>query len=182
MHHGMCVTHVPWFMLELLTSIFLWSRWWGKLSRHSRCWCNPQFCVSGKSPMQSQILVGLYIPLEEQIQIFQCIWIPIDYHDMIQMHSVPDQNPGSLGGNTVSILQVWCLFLDMYSIGQTNVMVNPLPPSVVWPNTDSTIHLYIRVYGVAVISIFIFSNSVIIAIKWFFFLNSLENKSNGHSA
>ena len=34
-----------------LTSGFLWSRWLGKHSRHSRCMRNPQFCVSGKRPM-----------------------------------------------------------------------------------------------------------------------------------
>ena len=27
MHHGTCVTHVPWCMPESLTSDFLWSRW-----------------------------------------------------------------------------------------------------------------------------------------------------------
>ena len=30
MHHGTCVTHVPWCMPGSLTSSFLWSRWWGK--------------------------------------------------------------------------------------------------------------------------------------------------------
>ena len=30
MHHGTCVTHVPWCMPGSLTSGFLWSRWWGK--------------------------------------------------------------------------------------------------------------------------------------------------------
>ena len=30
---------------------FLWSRWRGKRSWHSRCMRNPQFCVSGKRPM-----------------------------------------------------------------------------------------------------------------------------------
>ena len=51
MHHGMCVTRVPWWMPRSLTSGFLWRWWWGKLSRHSRCMCNPQFYVSGKRPM-----------------------------------------------------------------------------------------------------------------------------------
>ena len=32
MHHGKCVTHVPWCMSGLLTSGFLWSRWWSALS------------------------------------------------------------------------------------------------------------------------------------------------------
>ena len=44
MHHGTCATHVPWS----LTRGFLWSRWRGKRSRHSRDMRNPQFYVSGK--------------------------------------------------------------------------------------------------------------------------------------
>ena len=48
MHHGTCVTHVPWCMPGSLTIGFLWSRWWGKRSRHSRRMRNPQFYVSGK--------------------------------------------------------------------------------------------------------------------------------------
>ena len=51
MHHGTCVTHVPCCMPGSLTSGFLWSRWWGKRSRHSRGMINPQFYVSGKRPM-----------------------------------------------------------------------------------------------------------------------------------
>ena len=30
MHHGTCVTHVPWCMPGSLTSGFLWNRQWGK--------------------------------------------------------------------------------------------------------------------------------------------------------
>ena len=52
MHHGTCATHVPWCMPGSLTSGFLWSRWRGKRSRHSRCMRNPQFYVSGKRPME----------------------------------------------------------------------------------------------------------------------------------
>ena len=48
MHHGTCVTHVPWCMPGSLTSGFFWSRWRGKRSRHSRRMRNPRFCVSGK--------------------------------------------------------------------------------------------------------------------------------------
>ena len=51
MHHGTCVTHVPWCMSGSLTSGFLWSRCRGKRSRHSRRMRNPQFYVSGKRPM-----------------------------------------------------------------------------------------------------------------------------------
>ena len=45
MHHGACMTHVPWCMLGSLTNGFLWNRWRGKRSRRMR---NPQFYVSGK--------------------------------------------------------------------------------------------------------------------------------------
>ena len=50
-HHGTCVTHVPWCMPGSLTSGFLCSRWQGKRSRHSQRMHNPQFTVSGKRPM-----------------------------------------------------------------------------------------------------------------------------------
>ena len=46
MHHGTCVTHVPWCMSGSLTC---GAR--GKRSRHSRRMRNPQFYVSGKRPM-----------------------------------------------------------------------------------------------------------------------------------
>ena len=47
MHHGTCVTHVPWCMPGSLTRGFLWTHWREKRSRHSRRMRNPQFCVSG---------------------------------------------------------------------------------------------------------------------------------------
>ena len=49
MHHGTCVTHVPWCMPGLLTSDFLWSRLRVKRSRLSRRMRNPQVDLSGKS-------------------------------------------------------------------------------------------------------------------------------------
>ena len=51
-HHGTCVTHVPWCMLGSLTSGFLWSRGRGKHSRHSRRMHNPHFYVSDKRLMK----------------------------------------------------------------------------------------------------------------------------------
>ena len=48
MHHGTCVTHVPWCMSGSLTC---GGR--GKRSRHSRRMRNPQFYVSGKRPMET---------------------------------------------------------------------------------------------------------------------------------
>ena len=55
MHHGTCVTHVPWCMPGLPTSGFLWSRRRGKRSRHSRRMRNPQFYVYGKKPMGDEL-------------------------------------------------------------------------------------------------------------------------------
>ena len=52
MHHGTCVTHVPWCMPESLSSSFLWSRWRGKSSRYSPRMRNSEFYVSGKRPIQ----------------------------------------------------------------------------------------------------------------------------------
>ena len=43
MHHGTCVTHVPWCMS-------------GKRCRHSRRMRNPQFYVSIKRPMMTQFI------------------------------------------------------------------------------------------------------------------------------
>ena len=50
------VTHVPWCMPGSPTRGFLWRRWWGKRSRHSRRIRNPQFYVSGKRPMKENLI------------------------------------------------------------------------------------------------------------------------------
>ena len=59
MHHGTCVTHVPWCLSEPLTR---------KRSRISRRMHNPQFYVSGKRPMEgagcSEIFTVLCWPLQ----------------------------------------------------------------------------------------------------------------------
>ena len=55
MHHGTCVTHVLWCMPRSVLDGFLWSRWRGKRSRHSRRMRNPEFYVSGKRPMNPVI-------------------------------------------------------------------------------------------------------------------------------
>ena len=52
MHHGTCVTHVPWCMPGSLPSGFLWGLCLEKRFRHSRRMRNPQFDVSGKRPMR----------------------------------------------------------------------------------------------------------------------------------
>ena len=50
MHHGTCVTYVPWCMPGSLTSGFLWSLGRGKRSRHSRRMRNPQLTYLVRSP------------------------------------------------------------------------------------------------------------------------------------
>ena len=50
MHHGTCVTHVPWCM-----SVSLNRGRGEKRSRHSRRMRNPQFYVSGKRPMDNPV-------------------------------------------------------------------------------------------------------------------------------
>ena len=54
LHHGTCVTHVPWCMSGSITSGFRLSWWRGKRSRHSRRMRNPQFYLSDKTPMEFQ--------------------------------------------------------------------------------------------------------------------------------
>ena len=58
MHHGTCVTHVPWCKSGSLTSDFIWNRWRGKRSRHSRCMRNLRFCVSGKRSIRAALCLN----------------------------------------------------------------------------------------------------------------------------
>ena len=60
MHHGTCVTHVPWCIPGSLTSGFLWSRWREKRSRHSRCMRNPQFYVLAHRDVVTKIKIQDY--------------------------------------------------------------------------------------------------------------------------
>ena len=69
MHNGTCVTHVPWCMPGSLTSGFLWSRWRGNRSRHSRRMRNPQFYVSVKRPIAGISKMKLAIQLLEVIEM-----------------------------------------------------------------------------------------------------------------
>ena len=63
MHHGTCVTHVPWCMPGSLTTGFLWNRWQGKRSWHSRRMRNPQFYVSVKRPIDMALLCAVLLSL-----------------------------------------------------------------------------------------------------------------------
>ena len=67
-HRGLTIPTciVPRCMPGSLTRGFIWSRWWGKRSRHSRRMCNLQFYVPGKRPM-----VGLLFRDMARTLIFQ---------------------------------------------------------------------------------------------------------------
>ena len=69
MQHGTRVTHVPWCMPWSLTSSFLWGRWRGKRSRHSRRMRNRQFYVSGKRS------IGLPLLVVPHTQVEFCHWL-----------------------------------------------------------------------------------------------------------
>ena len=57
MHHGTCVTHVPWCMSGSLTSGFLWSRWRENVPGiPSACaTCNFTYLVRG--PWQTELMI-----------------------------------------------------------------------------------------------------------------------------
>ena len=82
MHPCTCVTHVPWCMSGSLTSSFIWSRWRGKHSQRMR---NPQFCVSGKRPIEQhggapQTITSREFPwviTYELIWIISCVFLSV---------------------------------------------------------------------------------------------------------
>ena len=81
--HGTCVSHVSWCTPGLLTGRFLWSRWRGKRSRHFQRMRNPQFCVSGKRPIDGEATCPFMSSLslqtrscnEQRTQCHSCVYI-----------------------------------------------------------------------------------------------------------
>ena len=73
MHHGTCVTHVPWCMPGSLTNSFLRNQWWRKRSQHSQRMRNPQFYVSGKRPFADQGTLDY------------CRWSPIPIYNVCRL-------------------------------------------------------------------------------------------------
>ena len=84
MHYGTCVTHVPWCMPGSLTSGFLWIRWRGKHSRHSRCMRNLQFYASDKRPVDASIknvFIWFWATLYKG-------WTPLTHYSLIIVFNV----------------------------------------------------------------------------------------------
>ena len=75
MHHGTCITHVPWCMPGSITSYFLKNGWRGKRSRHSRRMRNLQFYVSGKRPIAYNITMGQWFnyPTKRTLEIWTVV-------------------------------------------------------------------------------------------------------------
>ena len=71
MHHGTCVTHVPWCMSGSLNR-----GGGGKRSPHSRRMRNSQFYVSGKRPMSTMGNDGALIRAVWLLDTIVCDWVP----------------------------------------------------------------------------------------------------------
>ena len=112
MHHGTCLTHVPWWMPGSLTSGFRWSQWRGKRSRHSRRMRNSQFYVSGKRPIGRPLIVSSRAQI-----ICYVIWYP----GPISVST--DLNPNCLRDLFVNSKQLWTLYFVQFLIKQRNLAV-----------------------------------------------------------
>ena len=80
-HHGTCVTHVPWCMPGSLASGFLWSRMREKRSGLSPRVRNPQFNVSGKRLIDGykiKFWINLFHLHVADCAIFHCLHFVID--------------------------------------------------------------------------------------------------------
>ena len=127
MHHGSRVTHVPWCIPGSLTSGFLWSRWWGKRSRHSRRMRNPQFHASGKRPIghSHNHIMGLissirwhrtdWRPLQDEISS-QWKGHPIPTKEFALLDCTLQARPYLTRNNvyTVSLLFICKIFVQIY--------------------------------------------------------------------
>ena len=83
MHHGTCVTHVPWCMPGSLTCGFLWSWCREKPSRHSRRMRYPQFYVSGKRPIVMEVFGRNHITI--LYVAGSLLWMAL-HHDWIRIY------------------------------------------------------------------------------------------------
>ena len=77
MHHGTCVTHVPWCMSGSLTSGFLWSRWRGKRSRYPGACATRTFTYLVRGPCYTGPRY------EESSILWSTVWLAYPKHDHI---------------------------------------------------------------------------------------------------
>ena len=58
-------------------AVFIWSRWQGKRSRHSRSMRNPPFYVSGKKLMGAMVAVKFWVSVTYSVKIVICQFLVI---------------------------------------------------------------------------------------------------------
>ena len=101
-HHGTCITHMPWCMLGSQTRGVPWSRCCGKCSQHFPRMHNPQFYVTGKRPMY--MFAVLYYSWHIH---FRCFFIKRNpYHTMRIIKTKKDKNAPKKSDKSLEI-SVW---------------------------------------------------------------------------
>ena len=114
MHHGTCVTHVPWCMPGSLTSGFLWNRRRGEMFPAFPAHAHLQFYVSGKRPMGLRLRLGDVIMSASQITSLTIIYSTV-YSDTDQrkhqssasLAFVADEFPARMSSNAENV-SIWC--------------------------------------------------------------------------
>ena len=90
MHHGTCVTHLPWCMPGSLASSFLWSQGGGGDVPGIPGACTTRnFYVSGKRPMMNH---WVYIKLQWHSQYLKISWNSCWYYSNVETHLVYRHN------------------------------------------------------------------------------------------
>ena len=75
MHHGTCVTHVPWCMPGSLTSGSLWSRWWGNVPVIPDACATRNFTHLVRGPWSNLITVGIYPDMFSYLLLTKIVFI-----------------------------------------------------------------------------------------------------------
>ena len=144
MHHGKCVTHVPWCMPGWLTSGSLWSWWRGKRPRYSRRMRNPQFYVSGKRP------VDHVFPREEPTTYLAYTWAslpsrtvcPHTRHRLVQKSIARFPHVPGCSGSTIYRTTSWPLGCCL-ELRSNAPRPNPRIACMWWVyNVCAPLHLY----------------------------------------
>ena len=88
MHHGTCVTHVPWCMPGLLNRGFLWNRWWGKHSWHSWRMCNRNFTYLIRGALNISNYSWFFWMIVFNMMIFINLWLK-DFDEGASLAFIP---------------------------------------------------------------------------------------------
>ena len=95
MHHVTCMTHVPWCMLESLTSGFIWSLWWGNVPGIPGACAIRNFTYLVIGPLCGIFVYSPHI----DFLIAQCSYIRyFFYHECLKTPLPHNIRPSLLGG------------------------------------------------------------------------------------